>query len=85
MTTANVNVQVPSTDKNKNLILDHQKLAAVWQDFLQEKFKATEAESKRDPYEDLGPQLVADPRPAYRRSFRACVEEIKKRETLWTR
>ena len=50
----------PTVDKNGELILDQEKLAKVWCEFLEEKFKATDAEAERDPYEELGPQLVAD-------------------------
>ena len=74
MTTATS--QAPSVDSQGDLILDHQKLAAVWQDFLQGKFKATDAESKRDPYEELGPQLVAD--PLTEQAFVRALQKLKK-------
>ena len=75
--------QAPSTDKKGNLILDHDKLAEVWQGFLQGKFAATEAESKRDPYDELGPQLVAD-RPTDGGGLRACAHKTKKRQGVRT-
>ena len=69
--------QAPSVDKQGNLILDHQKLAGVWQDFLQGKFKATKAEAERDPYEELGPQqLVAD--PLTEEAFVRALKKLKK-------
>lgn len=48
----------PTKDKDGNIILDHEKLTAVWQDFLAGKFKETTAEAERDDFEELGPQLV---------------------------
>ena len=45
----------PSVDKQGDLILDQDKLTSVWRQFLQGKFKATEAEFERDPYKELGP------------------------------
>ena len=53
--------EAPSVDKHNNLILDHSKLAKVWKEFLEDKFAATKAESCRDGYEDLGPQIIEDP------------------------
>ena len=50
-----------SVDKNGKLTLDQSKLADVWRQFLERKFKPTEAEFVRDWYEELGPQLVDDP------------------------
>ena len=51
----------PSTDKSDNLILDQKTLSRTWKEFLEGKFKATGTEATRDPLEDLGPQLIADP------------------------
>ena len=68
--------QAPSVDKQGDLILDHQKLTSVWQDFLQGKFEATAAEAKRDPYEELGPQLVAD--PLTEQAFVRALKKLKK-------
>ena len=67
----------PSTTKQGELILDHTHLAKVWKDFLTGKFKATEAETKeRDPYEELGPQLVAD--PLTEQAFVRALQKMKK-------
>ena len=58
--------KAPSVDKDDKLIPDQQKLTQVWRQFLEGKFKASQLRQKRsgrDPYEyeDLGPELVADP------------------------
>ena len=66
----------PSTDKNGDLILDQKTLAKTWKDFLEGKFKETEAEKKRDPLEDLGPQLIVDPLTEF--SFVRALEKLKK-------
>ena len=66
----------PSTDKNGDLILDHKTLAKTWKDFLEGKFKATEAEKKRDPLEELGPQLIADPLTEF--AFVRALQKLKK-------
>ena len=73
---AAASTQAPSTDKNGDLVLDQQKLAQVWQQFLAGKFKATEAESYRDGYEDLGPQLIND--PLTEQAFVRALRRIKK-------
>ena len=69
----------PSTDKKGDLILDHKKLASVWSDFLAGKFKVTQAETERDPLEDLGPQLIAD--PLTEQAFVRALQKLKKGET----
>ena len=51
----------PSVDKNGELILGQSNLADVWCQFLEGKFKPTEAELGRDQYEALGPEPVKDP------------------------
>ena len=66
----------PSTDKNGDLILDHKKLAKAWREFLTGKFKATEAEADRDPLEELGPQLIAD--PLTEQAFVRALQKLKK-------
>ena len=71
--------QAPSVDKHGNLILDHQKLTGVWQDFLQGKFAATAAEHRRDPYAELGPQLVKD--PLTEEAFVRALKKLKKNKT----
>lgn len=53
--------KAPSVGKDGDLILDQNRLAQVWQQFLQGKFEVTEEKVERDPYEDLRPQLIADP------------------------
>ena len=53
--------KAPSTDKQGGLILDQASLARSWREFLAGKFKATEAEQGREGYEELDPQLIADP------------------------
>lgn len=58
---ASASNNAPSVDKDGELILDHKRLAQTWRQFLEKKFAATDAEEKRDPYEDLGPQLKEDP------------------------
>ena len=66
----------PSVDKQGDLILDQDKLAKVWRQFLEGKFKATEAEFARDEYEELGPQLVAD--PLTEEAFVRALKKLKK-------
>ena len=66
----------PSVDKNGELILDQDKLASTWRQFLEGKFKATEAEFARDEYEELGPQLVAD--PLTEQAFVRALKKLKK-------
>ena len=67
----------PSTNKQGELILDHKQLAKTWNEFLTDKFKATEAETKlRDPYEKLGPQLVDD--PLTEQAFVRALQKLKK-------
>ena len=66
----------PSTDKQGDLILDQKTLAKTWQQFLAGKFKATTAESERDPYEDLGPQLIDD--PLTEQAFVRALQKLKK-------
>ena len=39
--------QAPKVDKKGELILDHDKLASVWREFLEGKFKVTECEHTR--------------------------------------
>ena len=68
--------QTPSRDKNDTLILDHNRLAEVWQEFLQGKFQATDAEAERDPYAELGPQLIAD--PLTEQAFVRALKRLKK-------
>ena len=66
----------PAVDKNGDLILDHEKLATVWKQFLENKFKATDREHKRDEYTELGPQLVAD--PLTEEAFVRALKKLKK-------
>ena len=66
----------PSVDKNGELILDQGKLVEVWRQFLEGKFKATDAEFSRDEYEELGPQLVED--PLTEQAFVRALKKLKK-------
>ena len=52
------------------------KLCKTWQQFLAGKFNATDAEATRDAYEDLGPQLVAD--PLTEQAFVRALQKLKK-------
>ena len=36
-------------------------MVKVCREFLEGKFKTTDAETKRDEFTDLGPQIIADP------------------------
>ena len=67
--------KAPTRDK-KELILDQKKMAQVWQQFLEKKFAATEAEENRDPYTDLGPQLENDPLTEH--AFVSALEKVKR-------
>ena len=69
----------PAVDKNGELILDHEKLAEVWREFLEEKFKTTDTEAERDPYAELGPQLIAD--PLTEQAFVCALKKLKKDKT----
>ena len=71
-----------TVDKQGDLILDHQKLTEVWKDFLQDKFKDTDAEANRDPHTDLGPQLVAD--PLTEQAFVRALKKLKKDKACGT-
>lgn len=73
MTTASG--KAPSVDEDGKLILDQKRLAQVWRQFLAAKFPTTEAETKRDPYEELGPQLIAD--PLTEEAFERAVKKLK--------
>ena len=66
----------PSVDKNGDLILDHKALAKTWKEFLEGKFKATQGEEKRDPLEELGPQLIDDPLTEF--AFVRALQKLKK-------
>ena len=66
----------PAMDKDGELILDQSKLASVWRQFLEGKFKPTEMEFTRDDYEELGPQLVAD--PLTEEAFVRALKKLKK-------
>ena len=62
--------------KDGGLILDQKELAKIWQQFLTDKFKATEAEHERDAYAELGPQLIADPHTE--QAFVRALKKLKK-------
>ena len=67
----------PSVDKQGKLILDQNKLAEVWREFLEGKFKPTDAELyDRDVYEELGPELVSD--PLTEQAFVRALQKLKK-------
>ena len=66
----------PSVDKNGELILGQSNLADVWCQFLEGKFKPTEAELGRDQYEELGPELVKD--PLTEQAFVRALKKLKK-------
>ena len=68
--------QAPAVKKDGGLILDQQELAKVWQTFLTDKFKATNAELERDAYAELGPQLIAD--PLTEQAFVRALKKLKK-------
>ena len=70
------NGKSPAKDKKGDLILDQARMAEVWQQFLEKKFSATEAEAERDEYEELGPQLVAD--PLTEQAFVRALQRMKK-------
>ena len=53
--------KAPSKTKQGDPILDHETLAEMWRDFLEGKFKATQAEAERPEYEDIGEQISDDP------------------------
>ena len=69
-------MDAPSIDKQGDPILDQAALARTWKDFLEGKFQATKTESTRDPLEDLGPQLIADPLTEY--AFVRALQKLKK-------
>lgn len=66
----------PTIDVKDERILEQQRLAEVWKEFLEGKFAATEEESGRGEYEDLGPQDENEP-PLTEETFVRALRKLK--------
>ena len=53
--------KTPSKNKDGELIMGQESLAEMWRDFLEGKFKATDEESRRPDYQNIGEQTEDDP------------------------
>ena len=60
-TTKPFSSKAPSKTKQGELILGHEELAEMWRDFLEGKFKETDAEKNDRHYDDIGAQIDEDP------------------------